>query len=244
MGIQLGLAPGGARRTTRGRTARRAKVITALRAVTARSLARMSDTANTTRRSLDALLLLSRAQTRELEFERVDITRVMRAVRLGAAAQSAETGGSLSVGEMPTIEADSAQMHQLFQNLVDNSLRFAREGVPASVTIHAEVIPAQTERLRVGEELCRIYIEDGGIGFHASDAERMFAPLQQLENTSREGAGIGLAVCRAIVDQHGGSITARACSGQGSTFIVELPMRQAAVARGRSERPIIVGKGA
>ncbi|MEO2006846.1 MAG: ATP-binding protein [Candidatus Poribacteria bacterium] len=147
----------------------------------------MSDTANTTGRSLDALLLLSRAQTRELDFERVDITRVMRAVRLGAAGQLAETGGSLSVGEMPTIEADSAQTRQLFQNLVDNSLRLAREGVPASVTIHAEVIPAQTERLRVGEELCRVYIEDGGIGLHASDAERMFVPLQQLENTSREG---------------------------------------------------------
>jgi signal transduction histidine kinase len=226
------------------KAARRRGLGEALRVAASRSLARMSEAANTTRQSLDALLLLSRAQTRELEFVAVDLTRVMRAVRLGATARLQETGGSLSVGDLPVIQADSSQMHQLFQNLVDNSLKFVHEGVPPCVTIHAEVLPAYADRLNVGGELCRIYVEDGGVGFHECDGERMFAPLGKAPGSPEEGAGIGLAVCRAIADQHGGTISARSCPGQGSTFIVELPLRQAASALGRSERPIVVGKGA
>jgi len=226
------------------KVARRRGLGEALRQAASKSLARMSEAANTTRQSLDALLLLSRAQTRELEFASVDLTRVMRAVRLGATARLQDTGGSLSVGDLPVIQADSSQMHQLFQNLVDNSLKFVREGVPPCVTIHAEVLPAYADRLNVGGELCRIYVEDGGVGFHESDGERMFAPLGKAPGSPEEGAGIGLAVCRAIADQHGGTISARSRPGQGSTFIVELPLRQAASALGRSERPIVVGKGA
>ncbi len=186
------------------KVAKRRGVAEALREATNRSMQRLSEAANTTRQSLDALLLLSRAQTRELEFAPVDLARVMRAVRLGATARLQETGGSLSVGDLPVVQADSSQMHQLFQNLVDNSLKFAREGVPPCVAIHAEVLPAYADRLNVGGELCRIYVEDGGVGFHECDGERMFAPVGKASGSPEEGAGIGLAVCRAIADQHGG----------------------------------------
>jgi signal transduction histidine kinase len=77
------------------------------------------------------------------------------------------------------------------------------------------------------EQLCRIVVEDDGIGFDEKYTERIFAPFKRLHNRSRyEGTGMGLAACRKIVENHGGSITAESTPGQGATFIIYLPTTQ------------------
>ncbi len=124
----------------------------------------------------------------------------------------------MEVGGLPTIEADRAQMRQLLQNLVSNALKFHRGGEAPVVRVRGEVLG------RGG--WCRIVVEDEGIGFGAEHAERIFAPFERLHGRgSYEGTGMGLAICRRVVERHGGSITARSTPGRGATFVVTLPIR-------------------
>ena len=75
--------------------------------------------------------------------------------------------------------------------------------------------------------LCEITVQDNGIGFEEKYLERIFAPFQRLHGRAQfDGSGMGLAICRKIVERHGGTITARSAPGQGATFIVILPLRQ------------------
>jgi signal transduction histidine kinase len=125
------------------------------------------------------------------------------------------------------IEADVSQMRQLFQNLISNALKFQESHEP-KIRIYSRMVrelPAEGGEL---EDFCRIYVEDNGIGFDEKYLDLIFAPFKRLHvRTSRyEGTGMGLAICRKIVESHGGSITARSTPGEGSTFIVTLPLKQ------------------
>ena len=127
-----------------------------------------------------------------------------------------EAGGEISIGELPSIDADPLQMRQLLQNLASNALKFHREGVPPRVEI--------TGQLDNGAR-ARIVVADNGIGFDEKYAERIFTMFERLHGRgSYEGTGIGLAICRKIAERHGGEIAARSTPGQGSTFIVTLPV--------------------
>jgi signal transduction histidine kinase len=125
----------------------------------------------------------------------------------------------VEVGELPTIEADATQMRQLFQNLVANALKFHREGVPPVVKVSAELISDERE-----QTLCRIRISDNGVGFDQKHAQRIFDAFQRLHGRDRyEGTGIGLAICRRIVQRHAGRIAAHGESGKGASFTVTIP---------------------
>jgi signal transduction histidine kinase len=107
-------------------------------------------------------------------------------------------------------------MRQLIQNLVGNALKFHGKEKPV-VRIYG--------RPRDGQYA--IFVEDNGIGFEEKYLDRIFTPFQRLHGRGvYEGTGIGLAICRKIVDRHGGTITAKSSPGSGSTFIVTLPAKQ------------------
>jgi signal transduction histidine kinase len=120
-------------------------------------------------------------------------------------------------------------MRQLFQNLIGNALKFHRAGVPPIVKVQSE------ERRDLGGALparagsrpcCRFTVEDNGIGFADEHRERIFMPFRRLHGPREyEGTGMGLAIVRRIVEQHGGSITARGIPGEGAKFTVMLPLR-------------------
>ncbi len=113
-------------------------------------------------------------------------------------------------------------MRQLLQNLIGNALKYHRPEEPPRVKVSAVVRngPARP----AGE--CLIEVEDNGIGFDPIYAERIFTIFQRLHGRNEyEGTGVGLAVCRKIVERHGGTITARSTPGHGSTFLVTLPIR-------------------
>jgi signal transduction histidine kinase len=122
----------------------------------------------------------------------------------------------VEVGELPTIEADAVQMQEVLYNLLSNALKYRREGQSPVVKILS----------RTSGSTCCIYVEDNGIGFDEALSEKIFRPLQRLHpQRVYGGTGMGLAICRKIVELHGGAITARSTPGEGSTFIVSLPIR-------------------
>jgi signal transduction histidine kinase len=126
---------------------------------------------------------------------------------------------------MPAIEADSNQVRQLFQNLIGNSLKFHGEEKPF-IKIYSETLSGGSDRAVSGKTY-RIFVEDNGIGFEQKHLERIFTLFQRLHGRSAyEGNGMGLAICRRIVERHRGSITARSEPGRGATFIITLPERQ------------------
>ena len=122
------------------------------------------------------------------------------------------------VGELPSVEADPLQVRQLMQNLIGNSLKYNRPDVPPVVSIYSHHLnegPSNTRGAAPGP-YCQILVEDNGIGFDEVYSEKIFTIFQRLHGrTEYEGTGVGLAVCRKIVERHGGTITARSTPGQG-----------------------------
>ncbi|GAC1402727.1 MAG: hypothetical protein NVSMB56_17710 [Pyrinomonadaceae bacterium] len=113
-------------------------------------------------------------------------------------------------------------MRQLLQNLIGNALKFHPPGVAPVIKISSRTIETVED---VGDT-CEIMIQDNGIGFDEKYLDRIFTPFQRLHARGEyEGTGMGLAVCRKIAERHGGNITARSAPGQGTTFVVTLPLK-------------------
>jgi PAS domain S-box-containing protein len=136
---------------------------------------------------------------------------------LGALCE--EAGGRVEVGKLPEVKADRDLIRQLFQNLIGNALKYRGERKPV-VRIYANASDSGL--------FWDIQVEDNGIGFDEVYLDKIFKPFQRLHgrNSPYKGTGMGLAICRKIVDRHGGIITARSVPGKGSTFIVSLPKRE------------------
>lgn len=168
---------------------------------------------------LRSLLDYSRVTSRAEPFRQVDLARLVDEVLSDLEVRIADSGGKVEVGELPVIEADPNQMRQLFQNLIGNGLKFHKEGEKPLVKVHCPLNDTGH---------CEINVEDNGIGFEDKHKDEIFAAFQRLHGRSSqyEGTGMGLAICKKIVERHGGSITARSTPGQGSIFTVRLPVKQ------------------
>ncbi len=169
---------------------------------------------------LDGLLAYSRVTTQAQPFAPVNLAQAAHEALSDLELRIEQTGARVEIAELPTIEADPTQMRQLLQNLLANALKFHRAGAPPVVRIETSEV-SQTSEVSIA-------VEDNGIGFDEKYLDRIFQPFQRLHGRSEyEGSGIGLAICRKIVERHGGNITACSAPGQGATFIVTLPVRQA-----------------
>ncbi len=192
-------------------------------------LERMQNAASRMQFLINDLLTLSRVMTKAQPFVPVNLDQVAREVLSDLELQIQQTGGRVEVGELPTIDTDPVQMRQLLQNLISNALKFHRFESPPVVKLHSQLIIGQERQLEKSAltELCQIIVEDNGIGFDERYLERIFNVFQRLHSRSEyEGTGMGLAICRKIVERHGGSITAKSTPGRGATFIVTLPIKQ------------------
>lgn len=197
---------------------------------------RMRSAANRMQNLINDLLTFSRVSTKTQPFQRVDLKTVAEEVVSDLEIRIEQTGGRIEIGELPTLDADALQMRQLFQNLIGNALKFHRADEKPVVRIFAETVSTNGasfflngEEMHVGgnEDFCRIVIEDNGIGFDEKYLDRIFTVFQRLHGrTEYEGSGIGLAVCRKIVERHGGQITAAGKPNAGATFYIDLPLAQ------------------
>ena len=175
------------------------------------------------------LLSFSRIATRGAAFREVDLNDTLRGVLSDLDMQITETGATIEVDDLPVLDADPTQMRQLFQNLISNALKFRKSGAPPQISVSVESGETDGEIHRDGLATCRISVRDDGIGFDEKYLDKVFSPFQRLHAQSEyPGTGMGLAICRRIVERHHGTITAQSAPGKGATFIVELPLRQAA----------------
>ncbi len=194
---------------------------------------RMQNAALRMSRLIQDLLAFSRVKTRAQPFKRIDLNAVMADVLEDLQIAISESGGTIDVGDLPQVDADPTQMRQLFQNLVSNALKFRRDGVSPEVTIRWV-----SGNIQEGAGECRIEVRDNGIGFDVQFVDRIFSPFQRLHGKSEyPGTGIGLAICRRIVDRHHGDITAESTPDRGSTFVVTLPMEQDPVETSSTSNP-------
>jgi PAS domain S-box-containing protein len=185
-------------------------------------LERMQSAAARMRTLINDLLSFSRVIRRTEPFVLVDLAAVTKGVLGDLEVRIEKSGARIQVGELPMIEADPMQMHQLLLNLLSNALKFQPPGGVPVIKVRSRTFSGLS-----GEQFCEITVEDNGIGFDEKYLEKMFAVFQRLHGRSEyEGTGVGLAVCRRITDRHHGTITARSQVGQGAIFIVTLPMHR------------------
>lgn len=188
-------------------------------------LARMQNAALRMRQLIEDLLTFSRVTTRGSPMQEVGLNEVMESV-LGDLEQSIlESGAEVEVETLPPVKADKVQMGQLFQNLVSNAIKYRKPDLPPRIEITGATTP--------GTGLVEIRVRDNGIGFDEKYLDRIFIPFQRLHTREEySGTGIGLAICKKIVERHAGSIGAKAQPGRGAVFIVTLP-----AARGEERTP-------
>jgi signal transduction histidine kinase len=180
-------------------------------------LDRVIKSAHRMRQLLRGLLEFSRVVTRSEPLKKIDLLKIVREAADVFEVSVKETGCKLEIEEIPAIEADEGQMLRLFQNLIGNALKFRNDGTP-----HIRIFGKPA-----GKRICEIFVKDNGIGFDPQFAELIFKPFQRLNDLGEyEGTGMGLAICRKIVERHGGSIRAESEPGKGSTFIITLPLKQ------------------
>ena len=185
-------------------------------------LKRTQDATERMTKLIHSLLTYSRVATKARPLRPVDLNEAVQTAVSNLEIRLRETQGEISVGRLPVVEADEDQMIQLFQNLIGNALKFRQDGVRPHVSIH---LASQAEENAHGNPaIYEISVEDNGIGFEEKNGERVFRPFERLHGQGEyEGAGMGLAICRKIVERHGGRIKAISSPGNGSTFIVTLP---------------------
>ncbi len=193
-------------------------------------LERMQNAAQRMQALIDDLLTLSRVTTRAQPFVPTNLTQVVQEVLSDLEVCIQQAGARLEVGQLPIVDADPVQMRQLLQNLISNALKFHRDGEPPVVKIRSQLLCERERRPTEGAthpDLCKIFVGDNGIGFDEKYKDRIFSAFQRLHSRSEyNGTGMGLAICRKIVERHNGSIIAQSLLGQGSTFIVTLPLQQ------------------
>jgi len=177
----------------------------------------MIDGATRMQMMIDDLLAYSRVTTKAKPSETVDLNEVIEDLKkLELAIRLDETKGTIHVPEtLLRVKGDPSQIHQLFQNLIGNGLKFYREGIPPEITIRT---------YQIDDDMVRVEIEDNGIGVDEEYYEQIFTMFKRLHSRTRyEGSGIGLAVCKKIVNRLGGDIGVKSNPGEGATFWFTLP---------------------
>ncbi len=181
-------------------------------------LMRMERAADRMRQLIQDLIKFSRVAAKPEPYKTVNLNGLFQEVIHLFELRLMCQGVKIVVSDLPTIEADETQMKQLFQNLIGNAVKYTKKDVAPEIRVYSKM---------ENDAMCQILIEDNGIGFQQEFARKIFAPFQRLHTRSEyEGTGMGLAICRKIVERHGGAITARSLPGKGSTFTIDLPVRQ------------------
>jgi signal transduction histidine kinase len=174
-------------------------------------------------RLINAILKLTREGWRELKPEPIDTTELIEGIAKTLAHQAAEARAEIRVAPLPRIISDRLALEQIFSNIIDNSVKYLRPGVPGEVTVHG--------RTKLGFAVFEI--SDNGRGIDPKDHQRIFDLFRRAGVQNRPGEGIGLAHVRALVRRLGGTMTVTSELNSGSTFAITLPI-QWTIANGKA----------
>ncbi len=151
----------------------------------------------------------------------VDLNEVLKNIETDLEVSLQKTGGEIYYDNLPVLEGAQVLLYQLFYNLINNSIKFAKNDVPVKVKLSSKIIKQQDNDFAV------ITVEDNGIGFNENQAERIFETFTRLNSKdSYEGTGLGLSLCKKIVERHAGTITASGSPYNGAVFTIMLPLKQ------------------
>ncbi|MBL4654221.1 MAG: histidine kinase, partial [Bacteroidia bacterium] len=165
---------------------------------------------------IDDVLIYSRVTTQAKPFEKIDLSKIIDEIIGDLEVRITETKGKVTHKDLPTIKGDPTQIHQLFQNLISNALKFHSADRPPKVKVSCN---------GKEENFYKITVEDNGIGFDNKYLDKIFKPFQRLHNQSEyEGSGIGLAICQKIVARHGGVLSANSKLDKGTKFKISFPV--------------------
>ncbi len=188
-------------------------------------LNRVKDAADGMQGLLKSLLSYSSISSGAVTFESVDLRSVAEKVVEDLAPLWEKVKPEIEITDLPEIEADPVQISQLFQNLLTNAVRYSKKNEIPVVKISGKTIYGSNGRKN--DKICEISVEDNGIGFDMHNAGRIFLPFERLHSRREyEGTGMGLAICDKIVRRHGGKISVQSSPGEGSKFIINLPVKQ------------------
>jgi len=176
------------------------------------------------------ILAFSKISNDKSTFVVTDLNPIMKEILSEMEDEIRDAGATITIDQLPTLSVGISLIRPLFQNLLSNALKYRRKDIPAVIRVRAET---NNEIDDGGKNFVnryyRIFIEDNGIGFDQKYAEEIFGMFRRLHHNGGEyaGTGVGLALCKKIVELHSGFISARSRPGEGSTFIVSLPMQHA-----------------
>jgi PAS domain S-box-containing protein len=193
-------------------------------------LNRISASVENMRHLIDTLLEFSRTARSNQPFMQVDLNAIIKEVQTDLELKIEETSATLQIDALPVIEAIPSQMKQLFDNLLNNSIKFRKTDIHPIITIRCLRLSRRQKelhRLDTANTWYKIDFSDNGIGFEPEYKQRIFQIFQRLHGkTEYPGSGIGLAICKKIIDQHKGLIYATGEPDNGATFTIILPEHQ------------------
>lgn len=177
---------------------------------------------------INGVLLYSSLEATNQTTEKVDVNEIIKSIQSDLEVVIAQKEATVQAGNLPVVEGVPILMYQLFYNLINNSLKFAKPAKRPVIKLSSKPVNADEAKalaLDIQRRYVKIRVQDNGIGFAEAEAERIFQTFARLHSKDQyEGTGLGLALCKKITERHGGTIKAKAKEGEGATFNVILPI--------------------
>jgi signal transduction histidine kinase len=173
---------------------------------------------------IKSILTYSKISKADTKQQKIDLNKVLEDVKEDFELLIEEKNASITCGSLPTVNGDPLQLHQLFSNLLSNAIKFSESNPRISIEGNS-LTKSEAEDLKLDSRMdyVKLVFADNGIGFEDEYKTRVFDMFQRLNNQDNyEGTGIGLALCKKIVENHGGRISAESKPGKGSTFTILL----------------------
>jgi light-regulated signal transduction histidine kinase (bacteriophytochrome) len=177
---------------------------------------------------IDGVLLYSSLNAAEIQPEPVDLNELIQTIEADLEIAITQKQAVLHCVSLPVISGSGVLLYQLFYNLINNSLKFAQPHLPPVIHISADVQRNETGKggmIGQASHYCKIVMQDNGIGFQEDEAHKIFDAFVRLHSKDKyEGTGLGLSLCKNIVERHGGRIAAKGEENKGACFTILLPM--------------------
>ncbi|RYF84204.1 MAG: hybrid sensor histidine kinase/response regulator [Chitinophagaceae bacterium] len=173
---------------------------------------------------INDLLILSRPLDERDVFLEIDLNELLIGVLADMEIEIEKSGAQINVTRLPKVWAIPSHMRQLFQNLISNSLKFRKKKEQPIISIYCDLLKDGSEPEPFYH---RIVVEDNGIGLEEKYAEEIFVVFKRLHSYHEfEGTGVGLSICKRIVERHNGRISVKSRVNEGAKFIIELPVKK------------------
>jgi signal transduction histidine kinase len=194
-------------------------------------LSKIENSTNRISAMIDGVLQYSSIDELHQGYLKIDLNSILKDIVDDLEIPIKEKNAEIKIDDLPTVVGSKTLIYQLFYNLFNNSLKFARPNDVSLISVKADTVSRKelppADHLPEYSRYHRIMVIDNGIGFDQSYSEKIFESFLRLNPKDKyEGTGLGLSLCKKIVDRHSGYITANGKPNQGATFTVYLPIRK------------------